>query len=494
MTKYILVFISVIFIGCKEKSKAPAIVKKALNPITYSMDNNANLILENPEINSIAIGVYKDGKTYAKYYGEIDKGKSNSPNDNSLFEIASVTKTFTGILVAHAVLDGKLDVEDDIRKYLDGTFDNLEYKNRPIQIRDLLTHTSGITRDFSSTLSNMFLMTASEQDKKEIRNYNRNKFIKDLKGYKLDTIPGKKYDYSPIVGPEILALILEKVYDKTYDELLQQFIFQKAHMNNSSIHIKTEDKKVTNGYSDEGKLIEPLPVPIIGAGYGLKSTIPDLLKYITYLLESDDPVIKEMKTSLFLDEEEGDQYGYFWQLSDDDFMHNGGTNGSTNWVIVMPKYNTGFTVMFNSNGKTSGKLINRIANYIYNDLEDYPRMNPYFLVRKAILNDLEKGIETYKKLKKENKNEYDFGNESMLNRIGYELLSEDRVLEAIRVFELLVSEFPNSSNPYDSLGEGYLVNEQYDLALQNYNKSFELNSNNKNAQKMIEKIKQIKSD
>ncbi len=94
MNKLMLIFfLAIVLISCKEKENSTS--KKTLNPIEYSMDNNANLVLENSEINSSSIGVYNDGKTYGKYYGEIDKGKGNIPNEKSLFKITSVTKTFT---------------------------------------------------------------------------------------------------------------------------------------------------------------------------------------------------------------------------------------------------------------------------------------------------------------------------------------------------------------------------------------------------------------
>ena len=57
-------------ISCKKKPNQTT--KNTLNPIEYAMDNTAKLILENPEINAISVGVYKKDKTYTRYYGEID--------------------------------------------------------------------------------------------------------------------------------------------------------------------------------------------------------------------------------------------------------------------------------------------------------------------------------------------------------------------------------------------------------------------------------------
>ena len=221
-----------------------------------------------------------------------------------------------------------------------------------------------------------------------------------------------------------------------------------------------------------------------GAGAGLKATIPDVTTYIKYLLESNNPVIKEMQRPLFHDKEDDDLYGYFWQLSDG-FRHNGGTNGSTNWVIVLPEINAGFTVMFNSNGDVSGKLINRIASRILDDLEIYPKMNIYFSIRNELITNTDKGILFYKQLKKEKSEDFNFSDSSALNRIGYELLGNDQNENAIKVFKLLVSEFPDEGNPYDSLGEAYFINEQYDLSLKNYEKAFELNPKNTNAKNRI---------
>ena len=159
--------IALLLFSCKNISNPS--VEKQLNPIEYSMDNSAKMILENPEINSISIGVFKDGTTYSKYYGEIDKGKGNKANDNSIFEIASVTKTFTAYITAQAVLEEKLRLDDDIRKYLDGSYSNLEFANRPILVKDILTHTTGIKREhFSNTLAKMFSIDVTKDDRKAI--------------------------------------------------------------------------------------------------------------------------------------------------------------------------------------------------------------------------------------------------------------------------------------------------------------------------------------
>lgn len=370
MNKFLIILISSSFLmGCKRKPIFTT--KKKVSSIEYSMHKNAKSILENSEINSISIGVYKNGKIYKGYYGEIDRGKGNKANDNSIFEMASVTKTFTGYITAKAVLEGKLKLDDDIRKYLDGSFSNLEIKNRPILIRNILTHTTGIKRkNFSNALSKLFSNDATVSEREAINQYKKEDFIRDLKKYQLKTIPGKEFNYSGFVAPEILAIILEKVYQKPYQKLLEAFILEKAQMKHTSMQVSPDDRKhVLNGYTDSNELITPLKIPLTGAGGGLKTTVPDMLRYIKFLLKQSKSVIKEMGKPLFYDKGEEEEYGYFWMRDGDDLMlHNGGTAGFVNWLVVFPNMDMGFTVSFNYNGKNADDLINKIATLLISDL------------------------------------------------------------------------------------------------------------------------------
>jgi tetratricopeptide (TPR) repeat protein len=147
-----------------------------------------------------------------------------------------------------------------------------------------------------------------------------------------------------------------------------------------------------------------------------------------------------------------------------------------------------FTVIFNFNGKTSDRLINRIANYLYDDLENFPNKNPYYPLRKAMLADVETGVDFYHKLKADDPESYTFDDPASLNRISYDLLQLDKMPEAITVFELLVKEFPTVANAYDSLGEGYFMNEQCEFSMTNYQKSLALNPENENAVTIMAEI------
>ena len=73
--------------------------------------------------------------------------------------------------------------------------------------------------------------------------------------------------------------------------------------------------------------------------------------------------------------------------------------------------------------------------------------------------------------------------------MGYDYLRKNKIEEAIKIFRLNVDLFSESSNPYDSLGEGYLANGNDELAILNYKKSLELNPNNLNAKDILEMLR-----
>jgi len=78
--------------------------------------------------------------------------------------------------------------------------------------------------------------------------------------------------------------------------------------------------------------------------------------------------------------------------------------------------------------------------------------------------------------------------EDLLNSLGYEMLQQDRLPQALAVFRLNVEEYPTASNPYDSLGEAYMAQGDLALSVANYQKSLELDPSNRNAVNRLEEI------
>ena len=497
--KYQIPFLLVVLtsISCTNNGKnmeKEAIAKTAI--VQTSMNLNAQSILSDSIVTAVSIGILMDGIAYSSHYGELDAGKGNPPNDETIYEIASVTKTMTGTLVAQAIVDGKLNLDDDIRKYLNNDYSNFQYNNEAIKIRHLVTHTSRLPANWTG-FEDVFKKGGDNmaQEINEIgKNYNEEKFFEQMENAVLDTIPGVIYEYNNL-APNLMAHILENVYQKSFDELLNEFIFKKNGMTSTKMRLsEDEQSRFANGYNGKGQLMPHMPIPTWGAAGGLKSTTSDLIKYMRLQLDTTNVTILESHRPNFIDNP-NHSLGYYWSVKKNSegtyYSHHGGAMGTQNWFFVFPAYNMGVSVITNSSTRATGDLLRKTVMGIVNDLKPNGKKSIEQEITAKTMQNVDEGIALYHQLKKDNFDVYNFENQNELNNVGYALLSKNKVKDAIKVFTLLVSEFPKYPNPYDSLGEAYFINKEYDLAIKNYKISFELNPKNTSANEMVDKIEKL---
>ena len=194
----------------KLKSQIDTVVQKAAMPFIGDTSKVG-----------LSIGIYKNGKVYSYNYGTTQRENPKLPTNKTVYEIGSISKTFTGTLLAQAVKDKKVKIDDDIRKYLDGSYPNLEYQGKPIKLSHLVSHISGLPfflPDNPNLFQNANFDTLPFTISKIQQNYSKQKFFADLHNVKLDTVPGYNFHYSN-VGAQLLKYILERVYNMTYDKL-----------------------------------------------------------------------------------------------------------------------------------------------------------------------------------------------------------------------------------------------------------------------------------
>jgi CubicO group peptidase (beta-lactamase class C family) len=343
--------------------------------IEQSIDRNAGAFLKNKEINSVSIGIIKDGETFIGHFGELEKGKGNPPTNSSVYEIASVTKTMTGYLMAQAILDEKVRLDDDIRNYLDGDYSNLEFESQPITFRHLLTHTSSLPKYLPLEMNGVFkkLTETVPQDYYEFEaHFNKDDFLSDLKKVKLAYTPGTEYEYSN-AGAEIVGYILETIYEKNIDAILKEAFLDERGMINTSMKLKEEQKEhLVQGYWMKNDQLSPRQLNSFwGTGAGIKSTVPDLLKYMEMQLDGTNLAAVKSHEELFTKGKTA-KVGYFWNLWTDkygpSFNHHGGTSGTQNWMFLFPRHQLGIIVLTNHSGpKTPGKL-RKVVNRILKDI------------------------------------------------------------------------------------------------------------------------------
>ncbi len=325
---------------------------KSLSP-KEAVDNAASELLEDDRFHSTTIVIYKSGKSMIGHYGELTEGLGNTPTDSSLYDIASVTKTFTGTLAAKAVLEGKLKLDDDIRQFLEEDYPNLQYGGEKITIQHLLTHTSGFP-NFTP------------------RGENKNVFFEGMKTIEINDRPGSVYQYSNM-APELMAFILEKVYETSYHDLVAQYIFKPNGMETARFSlVGVSENNVVVGY-DGQKPIEKLQRNLWGGAAGLHATAPDLLQYMQLQLDESNAIVKESHRKLGESPYDFD-LGYYWNITEHDgqtiYRHHGGTYGMQNWFMIFPKYKMGIAMLTNSSFEQTAEILENHVEELYDVLKN----------------------------------------------------------------------------------------------------------------------------
>lgn len=369
MKTRIIVLISILSVtACKNKNSNEGLeFSKITETIIQKL---ADSLLLDSKINAVSIGVYKNGKKHIAHYGELDKGIGNTPTDETLYEIASVSKTFTGVLVSKAVLEGKLSLEDDVQTYLKEEYSNLKYDGAPIKIKHLLTHTSRLPRFLPDNINSLLTEFNESLPFKmyEIqKNYSKKEFFADLQTVVLDTIPGTRYGYSN-VDTELIAHILENIYDTPFDELLKEYFGKIANMPNTKIKLSKKEKlQLANGYGMTNKLVPHEANSLFGADGGIKSTMPDLVNYIAFQLNTKNTIVSESHKVIY--EKGNRKMSYYWPIKSNEeygtyFRHHGGSFGTQNWIIIIPKYNFGVSIITNQSDLDTADKLMAVVNQL----------------------------------------------------------------------------------------------------------------------------------
>jgi serine-type D-Ala-D-Ala carboxypeptidase/endopeptidase len=318
----------------------------------------------------LSIGVYIDGKIFSYNFGYTDKINKIKPTNETIYEIGSITKTFTGTLLAQAVVDKKVKLDDDIQKYLDESYPNLEYKDQPIKLFQLINHTSGLPfllpdrKDiFQHSQDSISYFVTEIQS-----HYTKGKFLKDLHNVKLDTIPGIKFSYSN-AGAQLLGFILEKVYGASFESLIKKYITDPNHIPDTKLTYSAKEMKYfAKGYNGKGILM-PYNPDMIGAAGKINSTLSDMLNYIKFHLNENNPVIKLSHATTF-----GDintfAIGLNWQMNKTSdgyrrIWQSGGSFGFATYCVIYPELNIGMVLLSNEADQTAQNGLSEAAKKIF---------------------------------------------------------------------------------------------------------------------------------
>ncbi|NVJ47220.1 MAG: beta-lactamase family protein [Cytophagia bacterium] len=325
-------------------------------------------LLKNKEFRAVSIGIYKDGESYIHHFGMLPTNKA--PDNSTRYELGSVTKVFAGYIVAQAVLEGKIELNEDIRAYLANDYPNLSFEGTPITIRDLLTYTAGLPQSLNPAITEAYnhLQPNTPQLVYELeKEYTKELFLEALHDIELTQKPGTNYLYSNAAA-ELMGYIISSVYSKPVNELIDEFILKENNMTHTSIET---DDSVAQGFWMNNQEVSELSSNLLwSASSGLKSTLPDMMNFLAFNLSST-PVVEESHRLLY--EKKTRWMGYFWNIWKDkhgtSFNHHGGTTGTQNWLYIFPKYDLGISILVNHSGPKTPQKLNKAANAFLKQLD-----------------------------------------------------------------------------------------------------------------------------
>ncbi len=300
----------------------------------------------------LSIGIVRDGKTIFYGYGETARGNKQIPDEHTLSEIGSLSKTFTAILLADAVNSGKVKLDDPINKYLPDSIPKLTFEGVPITLKTLSNHSSGLPRMPSNF--------HSSDNADPYKDYGNDDLFSFLKNFKPIRKPGEKYEYSNLaVGT--LGVILERVYHKNYESLFIEKICKPLVMNDTKEFLRKNDStRFAKGYNADGQYNSQWDFEALSAAGSIRSDVTDLLKYAKANLGEAPPILnKAIQLTHTVTFTEGTtKVGLGWHFikpgTDEVIFHNGETGGYHSYLAINTKKNFALVILSNCAKGTEG--------------------------------------------------------------------------------------------------------------------------------------------
>jgi len=318
-------------------------------PLDLRVDSLVRPYIQMKHTASICVAFMKNGKTTTYSYGEVKKGENQLPDaDKTFFEIGSISKTFTGILLADEVIKGKMSLDDPINKYLPDSIKKMEFKDVPITLKTLSNHSSGFPR------LPMNLYKKGDDANNPYQNYDAGRMFSYLKTYKPFREVGVNYEYSNFaVG--LLGTILAQQNQLSYEELLLQKICKPLKLKNTKISLDEADKiNFAQGYDEKGKSASAWDLNALAGAGGVRSTTNDMAKYIEANMTKAPKQLQEaIDLSQKVTFESGQNIvGLGWHITKRKehtiYQHSGGTGGFRTFVGFDKERQIGVVVLSNS--------------------------------------------------------------------------------------------------------------------------------------------------
>ena len=287
------------------------------------------------------------GIRFAGYGKTANTAEAKNVDENTVFEIGSITKVFTGTLLAEAVRRGEVRLDDPISKYLPKNVKTPSRGGREITLLDLATQSSG--------LPGLPANFAPTNEQNPYADYIVSQMYDFLSSYQLTRDTGTQYEYSNF-GMGLLGHILSLRAAMSYEDLVITRILKPLAMNETTITLSPVLKlRMAQGFDGNGEPSSNWDIPTLAGAGALRSTAKDMAKFIAAnlnLSKSDLFGVFSEAHKPRRDAGEKMKIGLAWHVlpnpTDEIVWHNGGTGGFRSFAGFSRMQKRGIVVLTNT--------------------------------------------------------------------------------------------------------------------------------------------------
>ncbi|UCF64655.1 MAG: serine hydrolase [bacterium] len=484
-TYFILIIFIATFCVRQDDSNEIMIVD---NPHYETLDSLIHVYDEKYEPTGFAIGILEDGNLiYAKGFGSRNIFTKAPISINSVFHMASISKSFVSVAIMQLVEKNKLELDRPIVSYLPYfKLDDERYKK--ITVRHIISHKSGIPD------------VEDEEDydweNPQYDSLAAERFVRSLSNRKLLFNPGEKRRYSNLAY-DILADLILKVTGLAFETYMEENIFKPVEMNNTTfLKKKVTQELATSPHIFDTRNLNNMVSSIYpynrshAASSTLHSNILDMVKYSLATLNNGyykgyqilDSLTYEKIWSEGLGWSSGKFKGHKIVIS------SGNDIGFNSYFIVLPEDSLTVIAMSNCEHFPCSDVSMNIVNVLLGLKPDEVKPPVSQIFKKTLL---EKGIGeaikqfVYLKENEEIRYKFDWDN---LWYFGWRAIQQGNNDLAIEIFKMWLNLFPNGDYSYYTLGKAYMQKGEKELAIQNFDKFLEDNPHNIRARQYLKKL------
>lgn len=315
---------------------------------------------------SIVVGILDDGQVQIFCYGKVADGQDREPDPSTVFEIGSITKTFTGLALAEMVQRKMVALEDPVRKYLPAdALPPLNEEKTDIRLIDLATQTSGLP-----SLPGNF---KPKDPSNPYADYTPQLVYEFLAKQTLHRKPNAGYLYSNF-GMGLLGHALSLRYGKSYEQMIIDLISGPLELKDTRITLNADERaRLAQGHDADGKPVPNWDITALAGAGALRSTAADLLRYLNAQLNPPDNLRAAIELTHVERAKLGSMPGAIalaWHIKPDGktYWHNGGTGGYTSYVSFNEPLKAGVVVLVNGGGNLMNVIGDRVEKLLAGDI------------------------------------------------------------------------------------------------------------------------------